>query len=95
MRRLTLILAVLMVTPLLAVADTEPVPRLIDTDGPSQGVQPLELTELWRVGGDDDDDIIFGRIVDLKRHANGNLYILDNQLCQVVVISRTGSIWGI
>jgi hypothetical protein len=90
MRRLTLIFAVLIVTPLLALAETDPIPRLIDTDGPAQGVQPLELTELWRVGGDDDDDVIFGRIVDLTMHPNGNLYILDNQLCQVVVISPEG-----
>ncbi|MBC8425260.1 hypothetical protein H8E07_14140 [bacterium] len=65
------------------------VPRTIDIDGPAQGAQTLALRELWRVGGED-EDILFGRIVDLKMHPDGSLYVLDNQLCQVVVISADG-----
>ena len=65
------------------------VPRTIDDDGPAEGVRPLALRELWRVGGQD-EDVIFGRIVDLKLHPDGDLYVLDNQLCQVVVISAEG-----
>ena len=71
-----------------AAAQTD-IPRLIDTDGPAQGVQELALHELWRVGGPD-EDLIFGRIIDLERHPDGCIYILDNQLCQVVVISPDG-----
>jgi hypothetical protein len=70
-------------------ADAADVPRTIDNDGPSQGVQPLALRELWRVGGED-EDVIFGRITDLKMHPDGSVYVLDNQLCQVVVISADG-----
>jgi hypothetical protein len=65
------------------------VPRTIDDDGPAQGVQPLTLHELWRVGGED-EDVIFGRIADLKMHPDGSVYVLDNQLCHVVVISSDG-----
>ncbi len=72
-----------------ALADAAEVPRTIDADGPSQGVQALALRELWRVGGED-GDLIFGRVADLKMHEDGSVYILDNQLCQVVVISADG-----
>ncbi len=70
-------------------ADAADVPRTIDVDGPAQGVQPLALRELWRVGGED-EEVLFGRITDLKRHPDGNLFVLDNQLCHVVVISPAG-----
>jgi len=65
------------------------VPRLIDDDGPAQGVQPLVLRALWRVGSED-DDVIFGRITDVKMQRDGSVYVLDNQLCHVVVISADG-----
>ena len=75
--------------PLPGLAEESPVPRLIDDDGPSLGVRTLVLKELWRVGGED-EDVLFGRIVDVQRHPNGEVYILDNQMCQVVVISGDG-----
>ena len=50
------------------------VPRTIDQDGPAQGVGPLALNELWRVGGED-EDVIFGRITDLVRHPDGRLLV--------------------
>lgn len=73
----------------LNLANATNVPRIIDADGPAQGSQQLNLNELWRVGGED-EDVIFGRITDLKMHPDGTLYVLDNQLCHVVVISSTG-----
>ena len=66
-------------------------PRTIDTDGPAQGIQRLDLQELWR-GGGQDENVLFGRITDLKRHPDGTFYVLDTQLCQVVVISHTGEL---
>jgi len=69
--------------------DAADIPRTIDDDGPAQGVQPLALREIWRVGGEN-EDVIFGRITDLTMHPDGNIYLLDNQLCQVVVISADG-----
>lgn len=72
----------------LAAADV-PVSRIIDDDGPARGVRTLDLDERWRVGGED-EDVIFGRIMDVKRGVDGNVYILDNQMCHVVVISAEG-----
>jgi hypothetical protein len=64
-------------------------PLHIDDDGPLMDAKSLELDELWRVGGED-EDVIFGRITDVIRHPNGDIYVLDNQVCQVVVISDEG-----
>jgi hypothetical protein len=74
---------------IVAASATAEVPRLMDTDGPAEGVVRLELEELWRVGGED-EDVLFGRIVNLTGGPDGNVYILDNQLCQVTVISPEG-----
>ncbi len=70
-------------------ADAAPVPHTIDDNGPAEGVQPLTLRELWRVGGED-EDLILGRVSDLEMHPDGSVYILDHQLCHVVVISTDG-----
>ena len=93
MKSLPVAIAVLLLCPLMGLAGDHAVPRLIDDDGPSRGVQPLALNELWRVGGED-GDVIFGRIVDVQRHRNGNIYVLDNQICHVVVISAAGEHLG-
>ncbi len=90
MRPLTLLVLAALLIPTVTLATVPTTPRhRIDDDGPAQGVQPLDLRELWRVGGED-GDLIFGRIVDVERHDDGCVYILDNQLCQVVVISPDG-----
>jgi len=91
MKYLAILIPILLIWPLLTLANDTDIPRHIDTDGPAQGVQPLDLQELWRVGGED-EDVIFGRIMDVIRHPDGNLYVLDNQLCQVAVISPDGEL---
>jgi hypothetical protein len=89
MKHLSLTTLLLLLCAVSGLADTADVPRTIDDDGPARGVERLSLRELWRVGGED-EDVIFGRITDLKRHPDGCVYILDNQLCHVVVISPDG-----
>ena len=89
MKCLSLVTMALFLCSAFGLADAADVPRTIDDDGPAQGVQPLALRELWRVGGED-EDVIFGRITDLKMHPDGSVYVLDNQLCHVVVISADG-----
>jgi hypothetical protein len=87
---LTLVAAILM-SPTTGIASD--IPRLIDEDGPAHGVQPLTLEEEWRVGGED-EDVIFGRIVDVKRGDDGTVYVMDNQLCRVAVFSADGEYLG-
>ena len=83
------VITALILLPIVCFAADTDIPRVIDNDGPAQGVALLDLEELWRVGGEE-EDVIFGRIVDVQRHPDGNIYVLDNQLCQVTVISPDG-----
>ena len=89
MKHFHLRLLVVLLGATVGLAGAADVPRIIDQDGPSQGVQPLALRELWRVGGED-EDVILGRIADVAMHPDGCLYVLDNQLCQVLVFSPEG-----
>jgi 6-bladed beta-propeller len=56
---------------------------------PADGLFQLELKEQWRAGGLD-EEILFGVIGDVTTDAAGNVYILDSQLCQVMVFSPDG-----
>jgi hypothetical protein len=84
-------LAALLATPVTGLAAVDAVSRRIDRDGPALGAESLDLRELWRVGGED-EDVIFGRIVDVTMDRDGSVYVLDNQLCQVVVVSGHGEV---
>ena len=57
---------------------------------PSQGKETLELEELWRAGGADDEDVLFGLIVQARVADDGSIYLLDLQLSQVHVFSPDG-----
>jgi len=56
-------------------------------------LQQLNLHELWRIGGRD-EEVLLGRVTDVKMHPDGTVYVLDNQLCHVVVISAAGEYLG-
>ncbi len=80
-----------------AVAGTTPradeaadVPRVLNQGDPAEGTQRLTLQELWRVGGEDDEENIFGLITQVRADAAGNIYLLDTQLAHVEVYSPTG-----
>ncbi|MFH1754456.1 MAG: 6-bladed beta-propeller [Candidatus Latescibacterota bacterium] len=61
---------------------------------PNKAVEPaktVELKELWRVGGDtDDEDEFFGVIGTILTDKKGNVYLLDSQLSQVKIFSQSG-----
>jgi hypothetical protein len=59
---------------------------------PSQGVRTLELEELWRRGGEDDEEIFFGLINQIAVDEEQNVYLLDGQLSQVPVFDRDGEL---
>lgn len=48
-----------------------------------------ELTEIWRVGGED-DEIFFGSVAAIRTDADGNVLVLDGQLSEVQVYSPDG-----
>ncbi len=57
---------------------------------PPGGTKRLELNELWRVGGEDDEENLFGVIVQALNDEAGNIYLLDMQLAEVQVFSPDG-----
>ena len=46
--------------------------------------------ELWRAGGEGDDEILFGVISQVTTDGQGNVYLLDSQLNQVMIFSPNG-----
>jgi len=56
----------------------------------SGGVQILNMQEQWKVGGEDDEDILFGLIPRACSDEAGNIYVLDSQLNQVLVFNPEG-----
>jgi hypothetical protein len=58
---------------------------------------PIEATitktpkELWRVGGEDDEDVLIGVISSIVVDDNGNVYMLDAQLSQIYVFTSDGA----
>jgi hypothetical protein len=56
---------------------------------PAGGTETLHLRELWRVGGED-DEVFFGVINQVISDAEGNIYLLDAQLCEIPVYSPRG-----
>ena len=67
------------------------VTHVVNPATPANGATTLAPPELWRVGGDDDDDIIFGVLRDIAIDRSGNVYLLDVQLNQVMVFDREGT----
>jgi hypothetical protein len=74
------------VTPVLK----DGIPHLINGPDPRDGVVPLELEELWRRGGEDDEEILLGIVSSVLTAADGNLYVLDAQLMEVKVFAPDG-----
>lgn len=54
----------------------------------------VDLHELWEVGADDDDDVIFGVIASVTVDDEGNVYVLDRQLTEVSMFSAAGEYVG-
>ncbi len=94
---LLVILAVEMGTGTLLMAETvretvDGVVHVRNSAVPADGIETLRLEELWRVGGDDDEEILFGLIPKAASDEAGNIYILDSQLNHVVVFSPEGDL---
>jgi hypothetical protein len=48
------------------------------------------LREAWRVGGDDESDVLLGQVGVVASGPDREVYALDSQLCQVLVFSADG-----
>ena len=50
----------------------------------------MELEEIWRIGGEDDEDVLLGIITRALVDEEDNIYLLDQQLSEVQVFSSDG-----
>ncbi len=73
-----------------AAAFAQPEQITLPENSPSQ--RTVQLEELWRVGGEDDEDILLGMVAIGVRDEQGNVYLLDSQLSQVLVINPDGEL---
>lgn len=60
-------------------------------DQPRQGIQDVQLQEVWRAGGED-DETFFGLVPRVASDPEGNVYVLDSQTCQVYVYGPEGGL---
>jgi hypothetical protein len=64
---------------------------VVDNTGePAEGMAEIQLNELWRTGGED-DEIFFGAVAGAISDAAGKVHILDGQLSQVQVYDADGT----
>ncbi|MCG8461144.1 MAG: 6-bladed beta-propeller [Holophagales bacterium] len=90
-----LVAATLLSTPSLPAAGSG---KEVARDGVTHVMNPaaaaktetLELEPVWRVGGEDDEDVLFGVITDVILGPKGNFYLLDSQLNEIQVYSPKG-----
>ncbi|MBU1073685.1 hypothetical protein KKG45_10595, partial [bacterium] len=66
------------------------VPHVENGAAPRDGIVDYALEEQWRAGGVDDDENLFGVIAQVLADEDGNLYLLDQQLSEVAVLSPNG-----
>ncbi len=64
----------------------------VDNAAAAEGVRTALLSEQWRAGGIDDDEIFFGNIAAARADGEGNVLLLDSQLSRVMVISPQGEL---
>lgn len=64
--------------------------HIVNGDAAQNSARTLKLDEVWRVGGEDDSDVVFGQIARVLGDDDGRTYIFDAQQCQVFVYEADG-----
>jgi len=64
--------------------------RILNPSTPTEPLTSLKLKELWRISGDEEDEFLFGVLTQIASDVEGNIYLLDAQLNQVMVFSPEG-----
>jgi len=59
---------------------------------PMEEDQVIRPQEMWRFGGDDEEDILFGLIEDAVVDEEGNAYLLDTVLSTILVVDEQGEV---
>ena len=84
------LLAMLCTSWLGAAAESGGIPHIRNGAEPQNGTRTLTLRELWRAGGDDEEEILMGVITDALLAPDGSLLLLDRQLGHILVYSPEG-----
>jgi len=66
--------------------------HVVNGSEPSGGTQTMHLEEIWRVGGEDDEETVFGIINKVLIDDANNIYLLDAQLSEISVFSPEGEL---
>jgi hypothetical protein len=77
---------------IMTAAITLAAPAAITLPADPPATRSVELVEQWRIGGEDDEDILLGVIFDAVVSSDGNVYLIDRQLSQILVISPEGEL---
>lgn len=71
-------------------ACAQPPPIRLPDQPPAQNT--VDLRERWRLGGDDDQGVLLGLVQTGVADGRGNVYLLDRQMAQVLVVSPQGEV---
>ncbi len=93
MKRLRIALSTLAICALATAAVAE-APHVENGAEPRDGVIDYRLEEVWHAGGPEDDENLFGVIAQVLTDADGNIYLLDQQLSEIAVLSPDGERLG-
>ncbi len=88
-RRSVLLMTLSLLTVLPRGAAGEPGPVWNSTT-PAGGMRRVELEEMWRIGGPDDEENLLGVIDQAYADSTGQVYLVDIQLNEVQVFDRDG-----
>jgi hypothetical protein len=72
------------------VAPAGATPPAVTTGVAEGGSDVVTLEPLWSRGGDDDPDVMFGIPCGVTQDPEGHVYVLDNQLSEIVMFSPDG-----
>ena len=67
-------------------------PETVTLPAEPPATRTVELQEIWRLGGDNEDDPLLGFVSAGDRDDQGNTYLVDRQLSQVLVIGPQGEL---
>nr|MEE4268146.1 6-bladed beta-propeller [Candidatus Krumholzibacteria bacterium] len=59
---------------------------------PAFGTERQVMREVWRRGGEDDEEVFFGTIAEFLHDQDGNIYLLDGQISEIQVFDPAGEL---
>ncbi len=71
---------------------SDDIPVIRNGPVPRDGLSILKLEELWRAGGIEDEENVFGQVVRVLGDDQGFTFVLDAQLNQTTVFDETGNL---